>query len=93
MPVAVGLESDKHQVLITTLLDAEPDHRLDLPGTSIWPFVLSLILFFGIWGLIYTSWAFVPMVVGGTIALLGWFRHNTWVPLGGGGDTNEEGHF
>jgi cytochrome c oxidase subunit 1 len=93
MPVAVGLASDKHQVLVTTLLDAVPDHRIDMPGTSIWPFILAVVLFFGIWGLIYTPKAFPPMVLGMAIALLGWFRHNTWVPFGGAGHTNVGGHF
>jgi cytochrome c oxidase subunit I+III len=83
MPVAVGLASDKHEVLVTTLLDAEPDHKLDLPGTSIWPFCMALFLFLGIWGLIYTPWAFPPMALGLAIALLGWFRHNSWTPFGG----------
>jgi cytochrome c oxidase subunit 1 len=85
MPVAVGLEPDKHQVLITTLLDAEPDHRVDLPGTSVWPFITSVVIFAGIWGLIYTPWAFPPMVLGIAICLLGWFRHNSWTPGGGSG--------
>jgi cytochrome c oxidase subunit I+III len=93
MPVATGLESDKHQVLVTTLLDAEPDHRLDLPGTSVWPFLFSVVLFLGIWGLIYTPWAFLPLAFGSAVALLGWFRHNTWVPFGGTDHANHEGHF
>jgi cytochrome c oxidase subunit 1 len=93
MPVAVGLASDKHEVLVTTLLDAAPDHKLDLPGTSIWPFILALFQFLGIWGLIYTPWAFPPMVLAIAIALLGWFRHNSWTPFGGPGQSDASGHF
>jgi cytochrome c oxidase subunit I+III len=85
MPVARGLEPDKHQVLVTTVLEAEPDHRLDLPATSAWPLILSIVLFLGIWGLIYTSWAFWFLAGGSAVALLGWFRHNAWVPGGSGG--------
>jgi cytochrome c oxidase subunit 1 len=93
MPVAAGLASDKHEVLVTTLLDAEPDHRIDLPGTSIWPFLMALFMFLGIWGLIYTPWAFPPMALAIAVALLGWFRHNSWTPFGSPGESDPSGHF
>ena len=36
-PVVTGLRSDRREVLITHLSDAAPDHRLRIPGPSIWP--------------------------------------------------------
>jgi cytochrome c oxidase subunit 1 len=93
MPVYTGLEPDKHQVLVTTLLDAEPDHRENLPGASIWPFLLSVVALFGIWGLIYTQWAFYVAAVATFVCLLGWFRHNSWTPFGGGGKGPAGGSF
>jgi cytochrome c oxidase subunit 1 len=93
LPVYTGLEPDKHQVLITTLLDAEPDHREDLPGASIWPFILSIVLFLGIWWLIYSPWGFVGITAGSFICLMGWFRHNSWTPFGGPGKTEPKGTF
>jgi len=41
-PVVTGLSTDKRQVLVTTTLDAAPDHRYDLAGESIWPFLLAV---------------------------------------------------
>lgn len=41
-PVVTGLSRTKRQVLITTAFDAEPHHRYDLAGESIWPALLAL---------------------------------------------------
>jgi cytochrome c oxidase subunit 1 len=77
MSVATGLRSDIHQVLVTTALDAVPDHRQDLPGASGYPFLSALVIFLGIWGLIYTPWAFAAMLVLAGPPFLGWFWHST----------------
>jgi hypothetical protein len=45
------------------------------------------VAFFGIWGLIYTPWAFYAGALATFVCLLGWFRHNAWTPFGG-----PEGH-
>ena len=38
-PVVVGLRTDVRDVLVTHVLDATPDHRLEFPEPSIWPFL------------------------------------------------------
>jgi cytochrome c oxidase subunit 1 len=76
MPVATGLRSDIHQVLVTTALDAVPDHRQDLPGASIYPFLSALVIFLGLWGLIYTPWAFLAMFLLAGPPFFGWFWHS-----------------
>jgi cytochrome c oxidase subunit I+III len=43
-PVVTGLRSDKPQVLITSLLDAVPDHRHGMPWPSLWPLAMGLAL-------------------------------------------------
>lgn len=68
-----GMSNDWREVLITTVTDAEPDHRLWMPSSSIWPFlsaVATTILFVGS---IFTPWAVVwaaaPVAIGATL----WF--------------------
>jgi cytochrome c oxidase subunit 1 len=68
-----GMSNDWREVLVTTVADAEPDHRLWMPSSSIWPFlsaVATTILFIGS---IFTPWAVVwaaaPVAIGATL----WF--------------------
>jgi cytochrome c oxidase subunit 1 len=77
MPAATGLRSDIHQVLITTVFDASPDHRQDIPGASIYPFLAAVAVCLGIWALIYTPWAFVATLVISAVPFTGWFWHST----------------
>ncbi len=72
-PVVVGLREDARDVLVTHVLDAEPDHRLLLPKPSIWPFLAGIattILF--IWS-IFTPWGVVYGAVPLFVTLVGWF--------------------
>lgn len=72
-PPLVGLAADKREVLVTYLLDAEPDHRYPMPGPSLWPFLAAIattIMFvwsiFDPWGVV---WGSIPIF----ITLVGWF--------------------
>jgi len=68
-----GLALDAREVLVTTVLDAEPDHRLVFPTPSIWPFAgaaATTVLFIGS---IFTPWAAVWGMVPVAIALTAWF--------------------
>jgi cytochrome c oxidase subunit 1 len=72
-PVVVGLRDDARDVLVTHVLDAEPDHRLLLPKPSIWPFLAGIAttgLF--IWS-IFSPWGVVYGAVPVFVALVGWF--------------------
>jgi cytochrome c oxidase subunit 1 len=72
-PVVVGLRSDRREVLVTRVVDAEPDHRTVLPEDSIWPFLTSIAISFTFVGSIFRAW-FVPLgAVPVLIALIGWF--------------------
>jgi cytochrome c oxidase subunit 1 len=72
-PPVIGLESEKRQVLVTALLDAEPDHRYNMPGPSLWPFLTAIatsVMF--IWSIFQASglvWGAIPTF----ICLIGWF--------------------
>jgi cytochrome c oxidase subunit 1 len=72
-PVVTGFREGVHEVLVTHVLDAEPDHRLEMPTPSIWPLLTAMattLMFiwsiFTPWGVVYGS---VPMFV----AMTGWF--------------------
>ena len=72
-PPVVGLSSECREVLITRVMDAEPDHRYELPGESIWPFVSAVIAGGLFINSIYTPWAVVWWSFPATIALIAWF--------------------
>jgi cytochrome c oxidase subunit 1 len=72
-PVVVGLRSDVREVLVTHVLDAEPDHRLEFPEASIWPVITALATTVLFVGSIFTPWAIVWGSVPVFIAMVGWF--------------------
>jgi cytochrome c oxidase subunit 1 len=72
-PVVVGLRADVREVLITHVLDAEPDHRELFPESSIWP-LLTAIATTGLFiGSIFTPWAVPIGAIPVFITLTGWF--------------------
>jgi cytochrome c oxidase subunit 1 len=76
-PVVVGLRSDVRDVLVTHVLDAEPDHRLEFPQPSPWPFWTAMATTAMFIGSIFNPWAVVygaiPMFV--TMTLWFWPKH------------------
>jgi heme/copper-type cytochrome/quinol oxidase subunit 1 len=76
-PVRVtGLSEKTREVLITTVLDAEPNHRLVFPDPSIWPFVSAITVTAMFIGTIFTPWAFAAGAVPIAIAVTAWFWPN-----------------
>ena len=73
-PIITGVRSDRREVLVTRLLDAEPDHRYHSPYPSIWPFVLGITVTVMFVGSIFTPWAVVWGSIPPTVALIAW----TW---------------
>ena len=63
-PVVTGLRTDQRQLLITTLLDAAPDHRHRTPDPTAWPLFAALATGVTFIALIFTPWA---LVVGGAL--------------------------
>jgi cytochrome c oxidase subunit 1 len=74
--VVKGLSTECREVLVTTLMDAEPDHRYELPGPSIWPFLLSLAVGETFIVGIFTPWGFPVGAVLSILTLFGWFWSN-----------------
>jgi cytochrome c oxidase subunit I+III len=68
-----GLAADMREVLITTVVDAEPDHRATFPTPSPWPFLSAVATTIFFIGSIFTPWAVVWGTIPIAIALIGWF--------------------
>jgi cytochrome c oxidase subunit I+III len=58
--VVTGLHSDRREVLVTRVHNAEPDHRTELPGPSVWPLALAMAVTVGFIGSVFTPKA-VPV--------------------------------
>jgi cytochrome c oxidase subunit I+III len=68
-----GLAASVPEALVTTLLDAKPDHRQAFPKPSIWPFVSAVATAVLFIGSIFTPWAVVWASLPVAIALTCWF--------------------
>jgi len=68
-----GMSNDWREVLVTTVADAEPDHRLWMPSSSIWPFLSALATTVLFVGSIFTPWAVVWGSVPVAVAATWWF--------------------
>jgi len=70
--VMTGLRTDRREVLVTSLHDAEPESRHELPKDTIWPFLLALGVGGAFIGAVYAP---IGLVIGTAITLpiaLGW---------------------
>jgi cytochrome c oxidase subunit 1 len=72
-PVVRGLSTTHREVLVTSIMDAHPEQRYELPSSSIWPFLVSLATAVAFIGGIFTPWAFPAGGVLAFIFLFGWF--------------------
>ena len=81
-PVIRGLSTTKREGLVTSVLDAQPELRFDIPGPSIWPLMVALATAVMFIAGIFTPWAFLIGAILAGIALTCWFF----------GDPNYENH-
>jgi cytochrome c oxidase subunit I+III len=68
-----GLSTQHREVLVTSVADAELDHRLWLPASSIWPFLAAVATTILFVGSIFTPWAVVWAAIPVAIAATAWF--------------------
>jgi cytochrome c oxidase subunit I+III len=71
--VVTGLATDRREVLVTTLLDAAPDHRTLSAGPSIWPLLAALVTGVGFIASIFTPWGLAIGMGLGVPVMVGWF--------------------
>jgi cytochrome c oxidase subunit I+III len=72
-PLVMGLDHQKREVLVTSLNDAEPDHREELPRPTIMPFLLACATAIGVITAIFTPWGIPLGLALAAIPLIGWF--------------------
>jgi cytochrome c oxidase subunit I+III len=72
LPVVTGLRTDVREVLVTTLLDAEPDSRHRHPQPTIWPLLAAVATSVTFITLIFTPWGAVIGLPLLFVAFLGW---------------------
>jgi heme/copper-type cytochrome/quinol oxidase subunit 1 len=78
-PVVEGLELTKRQVLVTTTLDAFPDHRFSLGSDSIIPLLLAMCTaYFWLGGGIFNPWHAVWGACAFTVVIAIWFWTSEW---------------
>jgi cytochrome c oxidase subunit I+III len=68
-----GLAAGMREHLITTVIDAKPDHRTTFPAPTPWPFVAAICTTILFTGLVFTPWAVVWGTIPVAIALTTWF--------------------
>ena len=71
-PVITGLRTDRREVLVTTVMDAEPDCRHEMPTPSIGPFLFAMGLGAGLIVSVWTPWGLPLAFVLGFMALPFW---------------------
>ncbi|MBV9766386.1 MAG: cytochrome c oxidase subunit I [Acidobacteriaceae bacterium] len=71
--VVTGLRDDRREALVTTLMDGEPQHRLVLPGPSIWPLIAAIAVTIGFVGSVFNAWYITWGSILTGLALIGWF--------------------
>jgi len=72
-PVVRGLSSNKREALVTSVMDAQPELRFDIPGPSIWPVMVALGAAAALIPGIFTPWAFLVGAILTGAALVCWF--------------------
>jgi cytochrome c oxidase subunit I+III len=72
-PIVKGLSTEKRETLVTSVLEARPELRFEIPGTSIWPLMVALATGVAFVIGIFTPWAFAVAAVLAFAALAGWF--------------------
>jgi len=76
-PYVTGMRFDKREILVTKALDAEPDHKHEIPGRSLAPFLLAITATIGLAGSIFFGWWFtIGMVLSGVV-LIYWYWPNS----------------
>jgi cytochrome c oxidase subunit I+III len=72
-PVVTGIASDYRETLITDTLDADPDHRMESPGPSAWPFWSAVAISIFFIGSVFSAKTVPYTLVPVAITLIGWW--------------------
>jgi cytochrome c oxidase subunit 1 len=72
-PVAVGLSADRREIVVSSLVEAEPQMVEASVPPSIWPFIAALVISVTLLASIFTPWAIVWGFIPVGVVLVGWF--------------------
>ena len=72
-PIVRGLSTVKRETLVTSVFEAQPELRFEIPGPSIWPSLLALATAETFIVGIFTPWAFAIGAVLTFAVFAGWF--------------------
>src|SRR5215217_275316 len=72
-PVVRGLSTTKRETLVTSVMDAQPELKFEIPGPSIWPSLVALATGVTFIAGIFTPWAFLFGAILAGATLTGWF--------------------
>ena len=72
LPVASGLRTDRREFLVTSVLDAIPDSRHEMPGETWWPFAMAVAVGVTFIGAVFTPWAYPVGFLLAMVAFAGW---------------------
>jgi len=73
LTVAVGLRTDRRELVVSTVAEARPEARESSPRNSIWPFWAAVATTVMLISSIFSPWAVVWGSIPIAIALIGWF--------------------
>jgi len=73
LPVVGGLSVARHEILVTSATDADPQTREASPEPSVWPLLTAVAVTVFFIGSIFTPWAVVWGTPPIAVALTGWF--------------------
>ena len=76
-PVVTGLHIHSREMLATTIHDAAPEHRYQIPDPSIIPLLLGLVTAVGFTSFMFTPWAIPTALAVSFAVLFGWFWSNS----------------
>ncbi|HKG61576.1 MAG TPA: cytochrome c oxidase subunit I [Pyrinomonadaceae bacterium] len=91
-PVLRGLSTKTRETLVTSVMDAQPELRFDIPGPSIWPFMVALATGVTFIAGIFTPWAFLVGAILAGITLTCWFFADPNYENKAARDTGEKSH-
>jgi len=80
LPVVHGLRVEDRELLLTTVIAAEPDVREPSAEPSLWPFIATLATTVLFVSSIFSPWAVLVGAIPATIALIGWFWPKSLAP-------------
>jgi cytochrome c oxidase subunit 1 len=73
LAVVTGLRTDRHEGLLTSLMDAEPEHRYEFKGPTILPLLLAVFGGGSIVVAIFTPWGVTVGAILSLVILICWF--------------------